>query len=685
MRLIGIDIGGTFTDTLLVDDDENHAVKTKTTEDPVEGVKAGIKRVCDRAGISPADVDVLSHGSTVAVNALIERTGARTALVTTDGFRDVLEIGEGFRDASLLYAPCGDRESPLIPRRRRYGVEERLDANGDVMTPVNFDDLDGIVEELRDADVEAVAVSLLHAYRNEAHERAVADRIAGRLPDVALSISSEVSPEIREYDRTGTTAVDAYVKPTVTSYLSRLIHELESMGLSATVHIMKSDGGLARPNVTSDRPVTQLISGPVAGVKAAESVAAAVGVADVLTLDMGGTSCDAALIQNGSPVEVPHREIHGMKINGPFTNINTVGAGGGSIASLDEVNALRVGPESAGADPGPVCYGRGGTRPTVTDADLVLGLLNPENFAGGTMDLDLEAGREAIGRHLADPLDMDVEAAALSVRNVINAEIADAIRVVSVDEGIDPREFSLMGFGGAGPMHACDVARELDVDEVVFPSNPGVHSSLGLLVSDIRHEYRRSLVTTADDVDVDHVRAVVDELVDQGTGELASENIDPSDREFTVSFDAMYAGQAHYINVAVEGTDLTEETLGRLVDDFEREHERRYGFVDEENPVELVNVRVTAEGDVVDPEPAPPEAGVTDRVEDARQGIREVVVDRDRTVDAPFYDWSGMGAGHELVGPAVVEQENSTVWVPPAFELRVDPHRNMIATVEGER
>jgi N-methylhydantoinase A len=679
MHQIGVDIGGTFTDTVLVDGDDIHAVKTSSTADFLTGLSRGIENACEAAEITPEEVDLFSHGSTIAVNALIEETGAETAIVTTEGFRDVLEIGEGYRGADLLYAPCNDTESPLIPRRHRYGVTERIDAEGEIVTALDIDDVDRVIDELLESDIDAVAVCLLHAYRNPTHEERIVDRFAERAPDIDVSRSSQVSPEIREYARTATTVADAYLKPELSQYLQRLETELETAGLEAPVAIMKSDGGLARPTIAAERPVTQVISGPVAGVNAASFVADQRGLEDVLTFDMGGTSCDVAIVADGEPLEVSHREIRGLKINGPFTNVETVGAGGGSIAHLDEVGALKVGPESAGADPGPACYGRGGTRPTVTDADLVLGILNAEQFAGGTMTLDRDAAEESIREHVAEPMGTDVETAAVAIRGVIDTKMASATRVVVVNEGLDPREFSLVGFGGAGPAHACNVATELGIDEVVFPSNPGVLSSLGLLVSDLRHEYVRSLIETVGDADPDRISAAIEELVERGHDDLDAEDVAPGDRSFRVSFDMMYEGQAHYLNVPSPGQSVSGSALSDLASRFEAAHDRQYGFVDDRNPIELVNLRVTAVGAVPDP-PLGPASGSDHDRSVAKMGTREVILDRDDRGEVPYFDRGGLAPGHELAGPAIVEFENTTIWLPPDFDGEIDRYGNLVAT-----
>jgi N-methylhydantoinase A len=679
MYHVGVDTGGTFTDTVLIGDETVQTVKTLTTDDLIGGIVEGFESICELADVDPGDVTSFNHGSTVAVNALIEKTGAKTALLTTEGFEDVLEIGEAFRDRSLLYAPCGPDNPPLVPRKHRHGVAERLTAAGEVEVPLDDDSLDALLDTLDDGDFESVAVSLLHAYENDDHERAVVDALDDRLPGVAVSRSSAVSPEIREYSRTSTTVADAYIKPTVTTYIEELKHALSETGYDDALSIMNSSGGVAGPTVATKRPVTQILSGPVAGVQAAQYVGERMGIENIITLDMGGTSCDTTLIESGDPVEVPHRREQGMKINGPFVNIETVGAGGGSIAWLDEVDALRVGPESAGSNPGPVCYGLGGTRPTVTDADLHLGILNPENFAGGEIELDAEAASIALDEHVASPLGMSTTEAAVAIRDVTDGNMASALRVVSVKQGYDPRDFALMGFGGAGPMHSCNVAAELDIDTVVFPNNPGLLSALGLVVSDFEHEYVQSLVVALDDADPAAVDAARTTLVEEADQELAAEGVDLADRSFDVSIDVRYTGQSNYLNVPLAAGSVGEGTLDSIADRFESLHEDRFGFVDDVHPIELVNVRLTARGATENPDIAPV-SPPSDDAAAAKAGTRPVVVDVDEVVETPYYDGERLGPGHSLDGPAVVELENSTIWIPPMFDAHVDDYNNIVAT-----
>lgn len=684
MNRVGVDIGGTFTDAILVTGDRILTVKTPTTDDLLAGILAGLEGVCDAANIELSDIDSFSHGSTIAVNSLIEKTGAHTALLTTAGFRDVIEIREMFRDGALLYNPRGEYAPPLVPRRDRYGVVERIDAEGSVVTPVDVDSVDRIIDDLETADVESVALCFLHSYLNPEHEQMVADRIKRRLPDVSVSISSDISPEIREYSRTSTTVADAYVKPRVKSYIERLRVELSSRNVEVPTEIMKSDGGVARANVAVERPISQLLSGPVAGVRAARFVGAQMEQSDLVTFDMGGTSCDVAVIDGGEPVEASHREVQGMKINGPFVNITAVGAGGGSIARVTDVGELRVGPKSAGARPGPACYGRGGTKPTVTDADLLLGILNPDRFGSADTNLDETAARTSIQENVAGPLSTDITDAAVSIKEVTDSKLASAIRVAAVKRGYDPRDFTLMGFGGAGPMHACDVARELGINEVVFPNNPGLLSALGVLVADVRHESVRSVIETVGSVTLARINDIVQSATESHDQRLAAENIALDRREFHVSFDMRYVGQAHNMNVPLEQqvdpqAEISMDLFGDVVEEFHTKHERRYGFTDENNPVELVNVRVTALGNLPDPTIASEETG-EQSVSAAQLGTREVTTPDGTLNEVPYFDWKQLAPDHQIDGPAVIEMANSTVWLPPDYEGAVNQYRAVIAT-----
>ncbi|MFB6311621.1 MAG: hydantoinase/oxoprolinase family protein [Salinirussus sp.] len=681
MVSVGIDIGGTFTDAVLVSAAGVEVTKTPTTDDLVEGVVTGFERVCTAAGVAPEAVDRFAHSSTVSVNALIEDEGATTALVTTAGFRDILEIGETHKDANLLYNFCGPVEPPLIPRRHRFEVTERIDADGEVRTAVQLADVDRIVEELRGEGIESVAVCLLHAYRNPSHEQAVAARIDELTEDIVVSRSSVVSPVIREYPRTCTTAVDAYLRPRIQAYLSRLHGELDEAGLTVPVNIMKSDGGLARADIAAHRPVVQMLSGPVGGVTAAQHTGERIDRPNLVTLDMGGTSADVAVIENGALSEVTEYEVRGLKINGPFVDVSTVGAGGGSIARIDDVGALRVGPQSAGAEPGPACYGKGGDRPTVTDADLVLGLLNPDGF-GEAFSLDEAAARAALREHVAHPADLDLHSAARAIREVTVENLASSLRVATVQEGHDPQDFALICFGGAGPLYACDVAAEMGVKTVIFPAEAGVFSAVGLLTTPLSHEYVQSVVTSVDAVNPTTLTERIDDMVAEGNDDLATEDIPVAERNFHVSFDMQYASQAHHLNVSHEGQTVTPETLDTLVTEFERTHEQRYGFSHESEAVELVNLRITARAPVEAPDLTTRSGAAT--LAEARQGRREVTLADGEDATVPFYTWGKLPTDTRIDGPAILEGPSATAWIPPTFTAKMDG-ATLVATMEGGR
>jgi N-methylhydantoinase A len=678
MHYVGIDTGGTFTDVTYVGPDGSIAtLKTPTTGDLRTGIRRGVEQLTDRVGVAVGDLDHLAHGSTVAVNTLIERTGAETALVTTAGFRDRLEVGELYRPSELLYDPTTPATPPLVPRRHRFEVEERLAPDGSVITPLTEDTIDEVVAAVAAAPVEAVAVCTLFAYRNDEHERRLADALAERT-DCTVTRASALSAEIGEYERMATAVADAYVKPRVSRYMRELGADLATLGLGVPLHIMKSDGGLARSGLVAERPISQLISGPIAGVIAAQYFGAQAGIENQITFDMGGTSCDTSLIVGGEPTEDATRKVGDLRIKGPFTTVETIGAGGGSIAWLDDAGALHVGPQSAGAEPGPACYGRGGEEPTVTDANLVLGLINPAFFAGGSMPLDAEAAHRSLER-IADPLGMSVVEAALAVREVVNANMAGATRVVSVEQGFDPREFTLTAFGGAGALHAVDVADAMGITSVLVPNHPGLTSSLGMLLADVRHNFVQSVLGTTDGTSAGAVEATFRDLEAEATVTLDAEQVPEAERTLVRTVDARYVGQAHYLNLPV-GQPVEAADLDSLAGAFEDEHRRVYGFVDQNAAVELVNARVTAVGHIDTPDLAVTGGTREGSLADAARGTETVVLPGNREAEATHYRWPDVVPGDELVGPAVIEQRNSTIWIPPDHRAAVNDYKNLIIT-----
>ncbi|QLD84570.1 hydantoinase/oxoprolinase family protein [Natronomonas halophila] len=651
---VSVDVGGTFTDVVLTTDSDLVTAKVPSTADQSEGVLEGIRKACDRAGIAPDEVATFTHAMTVSVNALLERNGAETALVTTDGFRDVLEIGRQTRPA--LYDLDAERTPPLVPRRRRYGLDERATTKG-IEMPVDPAEVDALAEEL--ADAESIAVSLLHAYNDSENEAIVADRLRKAL-DVPVSVSHEVLPAFREYERTSTTVVDAYVRPAIDSYLGRLTERATEAGIPAP-RVMQSNGGIADPETVRKRAVTTVLSGPAAGVVGAKASAerAVDGEAfdGVVTFDMGGTSSDVSLVRDGEIARTTDAEIDGLPIAMPMVDVNTVGSGGGSIAWVDAGGALRVGPESAGADPGPACYGSGGGKPTVTDANVVLGYIGADAALGGEVSLDVEAARDVLAE-LADEAGLDsAQEAAEGVYRVANANMTRAIRSVTIERGYDPREFGLVAFGGAGPMHATALAERLEMDRVIVPLAGGVLSAYGLLGADEQHDAMHTHRTLLDEADPSELEAIYDALTTEARADVTADEEPTIERIAELRYD----GQSFELGVPVDEPLAIDEVRER----FNAAHERAYGYRMDE-PVELVALRVSArvEHDV-------PTTGY-EGAPDANLGTRTAVFDGERH-ELPVFARSGVTPGTTIDGPAVLEDDESTVVVRPGWSGTVQP------------
>jgi N-methylhydantoinase A len=667
---VGVDVGGTFTDVVVADGSGLTMHKVPSTPDaPDRGVLDGLDAATDRAGVAPTDVTALGHGTTVATNALLEREWAETALVTTEGFRDAVEIGRQTRPA--LYDLRAERPTPVVERDRRYEVPERLDRRGGVVDPLDEDAAREIAREIADAGVEAVAVVFLFAFENDVHERRMRDHLREAGVDGEISLSSDVLPEVGEYERTLATGLDAALKPVMNRYLGRLGSRIADAGVPVSVTVMQSSGGVASASATRERPVNTVLSGPAAGVRGAAYVAGETGVDDVLTMDMGGTSCDVSLVQGGDPVVTTDGRVGDYPVTVPMVDVHTIGAGGGSVAWVDEGGSLRVGPRSAGAEPGPVCYGRGGAEPTVTDAHLMLGRIDPDAFFEGSAD---EATvREALRERVADPLGLSVTAAAQGILDVANASMERALRVVSVERGHDPREFSLVAYGGAGPLHAAELAAELDVPEVVVPRSAGVLSALGLLVSDTAYEMGVSAVRPWAGVDPADLTERFEAMAADGRERLAAEGYDPGDRRFERAVNLRYRGQSFDLRVSMPGGRLDAAALEAAADRFHERHERRYGHASPDEPIELVTVRLRARG-VVE---APPLSAGEGTAETTPRTTRPVTIDGE-TRETPVYDRAPLGPGAAFDGPAVVEGVESTAVVPPGATVRVDDPGNLV-------
>ena len=664
---IGVDVGGTFTDVTLVTDSEALVTaKVPSTADQSEGVIAGIQKACAEAGIDPGEIAEFSHAMTVSTNALLERSGADTALITTEGFRDVLEIGRQARPA--LYDLHDEKPAPLVPRSRRYELPERATPDG-IEQAVDPDAVRDLAGMLRETGVESVAVALLHAYATPENERTVASILREEL-DVPVSASHTVLPEFREFERTATTVADAYVTPAIDAYVGRLTERAAADGIPEP-RIMQSNGGIASADTIRGRAVETALSGPAAGViganRAARAAQESSELPGLVTFDMGGTSSDVSLVRGGDAERTTDTEIDGIPIRTPMVDINTIGSGGGSIAWVDSGGALRVGPRSAGADPGPACYGRGGEEPTVTDANVVLGYVGESTALGGELSVDVAAAEAAL-ETLADAAGLDTARdAARGVYRVANAKMTRAIREITVERGFDPREFGLVAFGGAGPMHAVGVADALDIGTVIVPVASGVLSAYGLLDADERYDRVRTHLMPLADADPDRVAAILRELADDALAEATAP--DPTvEREA----DLRYAGQSFELTVPVEVPFDPDAVRAR----FHAEHERTYGY-QMDAPVELVNLRATARA----------ERSVAETRYDAAGGsridTRSVEFDG-ATHEAAVHDRMAIPAGSAVEGPAILEGAESTTVLPPGWTVAVRDDGALVARPESD-
>jgi N-methylhydantoinase A len=656
--LLGVDVGGTFTDAVLFDGETVHAAKLPTTPaDQSEAVIGAVGEVLRRAGAAPGQVESFAHGMTVGTNALLEERGARTALIATRGFADLLEIGR--QDRPELYRLCAPKPAPLVAPELRFEAVERVGPEG-VVEPLADGEPERLAALVRESGAESVAVCLLFSYLDPAHERAIAERLRDELPGVHVSASHEVLPRFREHERCSTTAIDAYLSPLLGRYLARLGEASETAGLPRPV-VMRSSGGVAAAAEAARAGAWSVLSGPAGGAVGASLLARACGDGNALGLDMGGTSCDVCVVEDGAVRRTDSRRIGGRVIQLPMVDVHTVGAGGGSIGWRDAGGALRVGPRSAGADPGPACYGRGGEEPTVTDANLLLGRLAPESTLAGGVALDAGAARAAVA-DLAAALGLGELEAAEGIVRVADQEMVRALRVVTVERGVDPRRFALLPFGGAGPMHAAAIAAELGIDRILCPRAGGVLSALGLCASDRRRDTTRTVMLSGAELSAERIAAEVDELVSRLDGDLAS-------AEPEVVYEMRYAGQAFELPVSEttrpDPTDLTAR--------FERAHEERYGHRDPDGEVVLVDIRLA----LVAPGPKPrPVAAPPGRLE---QSAREVRFDGE-WVETPVLRGEP-AAGLEAAGPVVFELPESTFVVSPGWHAKVDDTGTIVAEV----
>ena len=675
---LGVDVGGTFTDLVLHDVETDRLEFAKTPSTPADqsaGVTEGVEQLMRRLDIPAASIGFFIHGTTVATNTLLERKGARTALVVTEGFRDVLQIGR--QDRPHLYDWRIRRPEPLVPRHLRFEVRERVLYTGEVLTSLDDASVQRVVDGLRESEVDAVGVCLLHSYANPAHERAVGRALREALPSVSVSLSCEVVPEFKEYERMSTTTINAYVAPVMGRYLRGLQRSIAAVGVDSDVYIMQSNGGTMGAGTAVDRPVHTILSGPAAGVIGSVALAIQAGYRNAISVDMGGTSFDVSLAYEGDVRRTQDSEIERLPIKVPMVDIHTLGAGGGSVAWIDPGGALRVGPRSAGADPGPACYGRGGVEATVTDANLVLGRLAPDSFLGGRLTLDVEKARQAVRERIAEPLGLGTEEAAEGIVRVINAGMIKGIRVVSVAKGYDPREFCLVAFGGAGPVHAAELAAELDIPKVLVPIAPGVTSALGLLMADLRHDLVRTVLYGSDGVASADLNARYREMAAEAVAQMRREGVESEDVRLVRVADVRYLGQGYELEVPVSSGALDDAQVDQVLQRFHDAHRRVYGYATLDRPMEIVNLRLTALATL--PQPTL-EAAPLDGTADPQRAVREhrQAYFHNEPLSTAVYDRAKLQAGDVISGPAIVEQLDSTTVVWPGQTASVDPYGNLV-------
>ena len=676
---IGVDSGGTFTDICLFEEESGRIAVWKvssTPADPSQAVVQGLGEALAQIASRASDVSYFGHGTTVATNALIQQRGASTGLITSEGFRDLLEIGRQKRPD--LYDLQADKPVVLVERRLRREVPERLRHDGRVETVLDETAVRNAVRVLREAGVKAVAVCFLYSFLDTKHEETARRILGEEFPAAFVCTSHEVAPEFREYERLSTTVVNAYLGPVMAFYIRRVAERLDALGVGAMPYLTQSNGGVIGFEEAARLPVRTLLSGPSTGVVGAQVTARLAGKHDIITFDMGGTSTDVALMQGGEARLARQAVVHGYPIKAPMLDIHTVGAGGGSIAFVDSGGLLKVGPRSAGADPGPACYDRGNDEPTVTDANMVLQTLNPTHLLGGRMKVRRDLATAAVDR-LAASLGMDRLATAQGVIAVVTANMARAIRVISVQRGHDPRDYTLVAFGGAGPLHAARLAAELDIRRVLVPRNPGILCAMGLLLADLRADFAATRLMTLSPAVGAEIEVIVDELQRRCEAWFADAGIAGNARRVTLSVDMRYAGQNYELSVPLSAVPVTPATIDGLAAGFAAAHQRLYGFVAEDEPIQLVTFRAEATGIVRKAEICPAAGGAGPDPRKAEFGRRDVWLrESGRFVSCPLYDRERLCAGNRIEGPAIVEQMDATTLIVPGATATIDPYLNLL-------
>jgi N-methylhydantoinase A len=687
---IGIDVGGTFTDFLVTREDQEPRIYKvlSTPADPSIGLMNGLEAIADDAGMSltalAKSVETIVHGTTVTTNAVLTSTGAKTGLLTTDGVRDALEMRRGVREEQ--YNNRYTNVPPLVPRYLRFPVRGRLNYCGEQLEPLNIDDVRAATRLFKDENIQAVAVCFMNSFANAEHEQQAADLVRKELPGAYLTVSSDLLPSIRFYDRVSTTVLNSYVGPKLSSYLDRLMSRLKEIEFAGVLLLMQSNGGVMAPEVAYHGPARTLLSGPAAGPRAGLGYVRLHDHNNCITVDMGGTSFDAALVQDGTPTVVTEGEINRYRIALPMLDIVTIGAGGGSVGWIDEGGLLRMGPQSAGADPGPACYAKGGELPTCTDADLLLGYLDPDFFAGGKIRLDKAAAERAIDQHVARPLGLPVEQAAAGMYRVINTNMAQGVREISIKRGLDPREFPMVAAGGAGPLHACMICQELEIPLFIVPRESSIFCAAGMLMSDLQHDFVNSFVSVFDRIDWTALNLLVADMARAGSDLLSEESIPEDKRRFSAFLDCRYVKQYHEVSFPVALDTLRTGEAGTIAETFHVEHQRMYGYSleDEGTPIELINVRLRAVGVTDKPSYATEPYDGKD-ASAALKGERPIYVPEAQAARfVPVYDGHQTSHGNHLAGPALIEQVNTTLLLSADYDCVCDQHGSFLVYRKGE-
>ena len=675
---LGIDVGGTFTDFILISESGETSIhKTLSTpEDPSIGVLSGIHDLAEIVNLEldkfVKSIETIVHGTTVTTNALLTLKGAKTALITTKGMRDALEMRRGIREEQ--YNNHYRNVVPLIPRYLRLTVDERIDAQGNILTPLNESELFPLVDFLREEKVEAIAVCLMNAFKNSVHEEKTVQFFRRRFPSCFITASTEVLPSIRFYERVSTTAVNAYIGPVVANYLGSLTEKLDEIQFTGALLIMQSNGGVVTPEVVKKSPAVTVLSGPAAAPTAGAFYANLLGYKDCITIDMGGTSFDASLVIDNQCVTSTEGSINRYRIALPSLDIVTIGAGGGSIGWIDSGGLLQMGPQSAGASPGPISYGKGGTLPTCTDANLILGYLNPDFFAGGKIKLDTGKTKRIISEQIAPKLDLSLLETAVGMYRIINSNMAQGVRQVSIERGYDPREFLFIVAGGAGPIHAGEICKELEIPMFIVPNVASIFCAAGMLLGDLKHDYIRSYITSFSQIDRDYFLKLYDEMKETGIETLKREGIGEDKIEFYPVLDLRYIGQYHEVQLSVSYNDVVSYNLEKIQEAFHQEHNRLFGYSLEEEgtEIELINVRLRALGITEKPKfLSEKESAVP--LESALKEKREVYIPESNEMEeVPVYDGDVPLNGNTIIGPAVIEKVNTSIFISADYDCRVD-------------